>query len=81
MESDLQALNALLSGEEAPPAFAMPPTPQPRASLGGRQSFGDRPPPPRASRSSGGYDPRTSTSGEFGRSSAWQRNSGMGNLM
>ncbi len=80
MESDLQALNALLSGEDAPAAVFKQPAPHGRPGLGGRQSFGDRPPPQRASRSSGGFDPRDSTSGDFNRT-AWQRTSGMGKPM
>ena len=78
VESDLQALNALLSGDDALSGGVTPQAPPSRPSLsGGRQSLGDRPPPPRASRNSGGFENRDSMSGEYARSSPWQRTSGM----
>ena len=74
MEDDLQALNALLSGEDSSPAGGKLPAPNGRPSLGGRPSFGDRPPPARAARRSGGFDARDGTP-------AWQRSSGVGEAM
>jgi len=76
VEDDLQALNALLSGEDASPLAGKLPAPNGRpSSLGGRPSFGDRPPPARAARRSGGFDaPRDGAP-------AWQRSGGMGDAM
>ena len=72
VEDDLQALNALLSGEDASPGGGKLPAPNGRPSLGGRPSFGDRPPPARAGRRSGGFDAKDSAP-------VWQRTSGTGN--